>query len=362
MQTTFSLRFLETNLQFFVNNMILSEISDVFDFFSSHFTITQERLEVADILIHVEPYDQFNENHFEMTHFEEVTIRKNYYENFNLFGEKGRTIDGKLEIINSRHTQTALVLNKDERVVTLYISSYSHIQVIDFIRDVILRIEEKRGSLVLHASAITNGQKTIAIVGRKGAGKSTFLLEMVVKHGFQFLTGDKLILRVTTDGTMVYGWPDYPSIGYGTILKYPKLVEYLELNGYQINPECPEDKILFPPQILKSALGYEYAQGPFSLDIVILPNVLDGEELSLDNVGIQAPSVTEHLELSIDYKFNNWNSLISSVSKAEIEPHIKAFSEALNLCSFWEIKGKGDLNKDHVEMILGLAKVRAGIS
>ncbi|MFF2886913.1 hypothetical protein [Paenibacillus sp. NPDC057967] len=350
----YSLSFIDSKLQFEIDSRCLPLMNEVFYFFSSHFTILQEKSRNVDINITVRPYEEFSRENYKTQMFKNIIIRKNLYDYFNLYGEKSHTADQNTEIIDSTHSRTALVLDKVKRSAQLFVSEKSSYQVIDFIRDLLIRLEERRGSLVLHASAVTNGKKNIAIVGKKGAGKSTFLLEFVARHGFKFLTGDKLILRIKDSIIYAYGWPDYPSIGYGTILKHPKLSENLIKLGYDIDPNTPEAKILFPAHILKSSLGYEYAKGPLPLDLILLPNVLEKELLSIERIeATDSIRVIEHIEPSIKYKYIDWHSLVEPVEMEELKPHILNLSHALERCIFMEIKGKEYLSNDNVAEILG---------
>ncbi len=67
----------------------------------------------------------------------------------------------------------------------------------------------QKKSLVLHASAVTNGRQTIVVCGRSGAGKST-LASAALAQGYQLLCDDVAAIKFYSEGP--YVMPAYPFV------------------------------------------------------------------------------------------------------------------------------------------------------
>ncbi|MFC0862427.1 hypothetical protein ACFHYQ_08970 [Sphaerimonospora cavernae] len=62
------------------------------------------------------------------------------------------------------------------------------------IREVMVAFCEDRGYAMLHASAVHRDGLLIVFAGDKGAGKTTLALDAVVRHGFDYISNDHLIV------------------------------------------------------------------------------------------------------------------------------------------------------------------------
>ncbi|MNB69472.1 hypothetical protein D3C75_160020 [compost metagenome] len=343
---SYSMKFMDSVLGIDVDTECIPLMENIFRFFTTHLSLTPGRPASAEASVFVHSYAELNIKNLE---WEEVLIRRNKYPEFHLYGLRGLPEAGK-EMILSEHTGTAILFEEHHRRIHLYISERSYIQVIDLIRDLFIRLEEYRGTLVLHASAASDGEKIIAVVGRKGAGKSTFLLELLVDHQYKFVSGDKLFLRINDGEIQAYGWPDYPSLGFGTILKYPRLAEMLKAEGYELDPAKPEAKILFSPHLLEKVFDFQFIAGPMPLQAVLLPDVLASEETGV----IQESDprlVTEHVEITANNPLNGWNHFIKPASSDVMLPKIQQLSDALSTCRMVSVRGKGILDSELLSRI-----------
>jgi hypothetical protein len=345
----FALEFLDTVIEFDVTKVELSLVQEILDFFKDYFTISSTYSK-SDVILVFHSYSDFDKEKFYSLSTSFITIRKSSAGPFNFTGDKAE-ING-IEIINSSDTCTAFEIDLERRTANIYISEDSRIQVIDFIRDLVIKKEEYNGSLILHASGVVSNQCGIAIVGSKGAGKSTLMLDLMGKGGFQYLSGDKLILRIEENNIKAYGWPDYPHVGIGTIIGHKNLVDALEGIGHKIDMATPQKKILFPQSVLKEAIGFSIVKGPVLLKKIIFPNVRMEKAVSIEALSKDSMSrVLEHLEFSVDNIFSKWHRLLKSEQKENLVSYVNKLSILLKDCSYYTIEGKGELSEIQLEVL-----------
>lgn len=182
------------------------------------------------------------------TPVEELYVRRSASDFFTIPAERA-TVDG-LEHLHCTRTGSRFVFDAAHRTVRAVVPAGGAMDLVELLRDVVLRLEENAGTLVLHATAATGPDGAVLVAGAKAAGKSTVLLELVEHHGYQVLSGDKALVRVVDGVALVHGWPDYPHLGYGTVVKYPGLAD---IAGLAADHEAP--------------VGHEFsALGKFAVD------------------------------------------------------------------------------------------------
>jgi len=88
------------------------------------------------------------------------------------------------------------------------------------IRAVMVAFCEERGYAMLHASAVHRNNLLIVFVGDKGAGKTTLALDAVLRHGFEFISNDHLVVYPDSgaDGLVVTSLPTPIPVKIGTYL------------------------------------------------------------------------------------------------------------------------------------------------
>jgi hypothetical protein len=162
----------------------------------------------------------------------------------------------------------------------LRVTPASTIQVIDFVRDLIIRNQESLGTVVLHASGATDGASVLAVAGTKGAGKTTTLLSVLRHPGWSYFTGDKLFCRPVDGGVELSPWRDYPYVGVGTIRTDPGLRDWVRR---EVDPgldgRAPTEKLLLDPDVFEAWLGSPFDATPRRLAAILLPEVRPGEPL-----------------------------------------------------------------------------------
>jgi len=99
-------------------------------------------------------------------------------------------------------------------------------QAINLINNCYAKIILKRGYVLLHASAVSGKDRTVALAGLPGAGKSTAALHLV-EESFRFVSNDRLLARGSGEHIDVLGYPKQPRVNPGTLLNHPRLVSLL---------------------------------------------------------------------------------------------------------------------------------------
>ena len=96
-------------------------------------------------------------------------------------------------------------------------------QLINFINAQYMNWLQQRGWLICHASGLVRNERTLAMAGLSGGGKSTLMLQLLEHQDVNFLTNDRLFIRRETGGVEARGIPKLPRINPGTIVTNPTL-------------------------------------------------------------------------------------------------------------------------------------------
>jgi hypothetical protein len=243
---------------------------------------------------------------------------------------------------------------------TLRITAGSTVQVLDFLRDLVIRHEESRGTVVLHASGVCDDGTAVAIAGPKGAGKTTTLISALRRPGWRYFTGDKMFCERTGGGeVLVHPWRDYPYVGVGTILADPRLTELVRATVAQdMQQRPPGEKLLLDPDVFEAWLGAEFSPRPKRLAAVLLPQVRPGEPLRarhLTEDNERWAQLNKIIDRQADTTFFTWQSYLV--------PDYTGFYASLarlrhDLAGVPMIRLRGTLDVD-VDAILGRARTGA---
>lgn len=90
-------------------------------------------------------------------------------------------------------------------------------QVINFINNRYIDIMLKKDCLLYHAAAVHSKTRGLGCVGFSNTGKSTLALHLL-RHGFDFVSNDRLMVKSTRGILEMYGVIKYPRINPGTII------------------------------------------------------------------------------------------------------------------------------------------------
>lgn len=238
---------------------------------------------------------------------EEQQFRKSSAAPFNLWIKSGAASDGAIVGRDDR-TDTAYEFVSPFHV-RLWISDASLYHLIELFRYSALTMIQSCKISVLHASAVRLGDRAVLITGEKGAGKTTTLIQLVMKFGGQVVSGDKVLLFVQDGKVMAKGWPDFPHIGGGTFSHFADLSVELGLAVQDwITQENVKVKHLIDPHSLYEALGEPHA-GALMVETIIFPNVAAKTKLQLLNDREIADRLAPNFEHSVQYSVLDWHGL-----------------------------------------------------
>lgn len=82
---------------------------------------------------------------------------------------------------------------------------------------------ERKNGLRLHASAFEYNENGVALLGNKGAGKTTSLLSMIAYSDAKYIANDVLEVRPKNNNLLqINGWPTVCLVGRGTLHAIPR--------------------------------------------------------------------------------------------------------------------------------------------
>ena len=352
------MEFIKSTLQF-IDSVLLLNIErstedimqSVIGFLQPYFAVSQGHGEGSFATLTVLPFDHFDRENPSEKSYKPLVIRKSSAALFNLSGKVA--VVGGVETVVYDGLDTAFKFRKSKREIHLYVSDRSWIAVVELIRDLTIKSEEQKGSLVLHASSIELNGRAIALVGAKGQGKSTVLLDLVINQGFGFISGDKLFVRTENDKVFVYGWPDYPHLGCGTILQHPALYAYLVGAGYEIDAQDLARKILIEPSHFIDALGIDFISGPQSLEAVVFPSFDRSNHPSLSTIEeSNHATILECLEFSVENPFSAWHGFLPLTGAGHMSEEITKFTSAISHSRFFNVSALGQIGSHFSERVL----------
>jgi hypothetical protein len=210
---------------------------------------------LADLVVEVRSFAEFGsllERHADRP----FALRRSSARPFNLSLMIGEDGDGRTIGVD-RMTHTAYVAGQASCVLTIYVSNASHFHLLETLRYTALAVEQNKGTIILHASAVLAEAGAVLVLGEKGRGKTSTLLKLVLEHGLQYFSGDKVLADINEGRLRLRAWPDYPHIGLGVLRLFPSFAkacgEYRE--DVQGAPLPAEEKVLIHPDVFIRALG-----------------------------------------------------------------------------------------------------------
>jgi energy-coupling factor transporter ATP-binding protein EcfA2 len=294
-------------------------ISDrLIDFLAPSFQITRADLH-PDFSIVFEPYELFlKEFNYDGEH--DLVIRRSTAEMFNL---TANVLLDNLDtlVVHDPDKKTSYKIERENKVITAYVSDLSFIHLVELIRYTSLIIEEARGAILLHASAAIADDEAVLVLGHKGAGKTTTLLRLLLGGTLDYLSGDKVLLNATAEGMTIRAWPDYPHIGIGSLRPYPAFaaacgVQFVWGDG----SEKPDShKELIDPHRFRSALPGVPRRSCTKVRALLFPDIASTdvgvrkftpEEQSLD-------VLLENIEFPFEFTPGRWHGLFDDIMRKD---------------------------------------------
>ena len=353
-----SIKYLHSNINFFIDSSL--SLDHIFDFFSTHFLIEKDKTSkkaIADIYITRED-SAFSNINFEKG--EDIYLRKSASDFFTIPAK--RLTKHGIEYIKCTKTGTLLAFDTSNNQINISTQSteteQDELVFIELIRDLILKNEENHGVVVLHAtSAYKNGSASL-IIGPKGAGKSTTLLELVSKLDYKFMSGDKTFLWIENDELCAAGWPDYPHLGLGTLSKYTEFIDKFDLSdkieSAKDNLWSTDHKMAIDPKFFKEVLPF-IEQGLVStVGSIIYPNLYPADKCEVENVAEHIDLMMPHIERIFTPNHQLWNHFVEPKNQAELTAMINDCLKKASQIPALVIKGSGILEKKQLEFEKGV--------
>ncbi|MGK5629203.1 hypothetical protein [Streptomyces sp. URMC 123] len=263
-------------------------------------------------------------------------------------------VDGR-EYLECARTGSRFVIDRAARAIDVMLGAGGHMDLVELVRDLVLRHQENTGVVVLHATAAYRDGEAVLITGAKGAGKSTVLLELVENFGYQVLSGDKTVLHELPDGSVVAaGWPDYPHLGYGTVVKYPGLKEiagigddYVPADGHAFSPvgKFAVDPLPFRDRFPSAPVG---VRAPVAA--ILHPAIGPGERTVVEPLTGGRREHAELLRANRESVFDGadagWHHYLDDARAAHTERCARVI-DALAGTPAWTVTGPGDLTAEN---------------
>lgn len=215
---------------------------------------------------------------------------------------------GDYHIFIYDHNGTAIIMNYFNHNVYIFMTDSSEIAIVEFLRDIIIKDQENKGSIILHAAAVEKDNKVIAISGVKGAGKSTATMELIFHAGYHFFSGDKLFVRVENEQIIAKGWPDYPHLGVGTLCRYDTLINYCE--EVDIKNKKANDKILLPPKKFYDIIELAINRNEAVLSAIIFPDFDLKNQSQVARIDNVPQRLVGNIEYKEDFPMAKWHDLV----------------------------------------------------
>ena len=207
---------------------------------------------------------------------EPFVLRRSSAAIFNLEVRRGVSVEG-LKLAWDEQRQVGYAIDAAAACVDFYgEAGTAFIHLIELVRYYGLLTEQAHGTLILHSAAVRHRDtdEVVAIVGAKGAGKTTTMLSLLASGGYVYFSGDKLLLDQVDGQLRVRGWPDYPHIGIGTLRNHVELAQRLgvDFEAEDGTPLPDHHKVLLEPSRYLAAIGRPL-QAHGRLSRVVLPRI-----------------------------------------------------------------------------------------
>ena len=330
----FSINYIDTILNL-KNNTDSKTFDRVISFFRLYFNQKTKWQKEAIADIYVEDFSEFTEkiSAYCTDVIAEKKIRISSAEKFNLSVKEYEIHDYKIFVHETNNT--AFIMNYDTHEIFMFIDDSSEIALVEFIRDIVIKDQENKGSIIMHAAAVEKNNSVIMISGVKGAGKSTLTLELICNGHYRFFTGDKLFLRVIDGKVIAKGWPDYPHIGVGTIRNFKVLNDYCK--KFNIEKMNNSDKILLDFEEYYRLDEININSGYAELDYIIFPKFAVDEPSNVIKVDDLKKRVRDNIEFKEDFSMSQWHNFIPK--KYNKEQQIQMIMDALDTVSGFSWSG-----------------------
>lgn len=262
-----------------------------------------------------------------------------------------RSTNGLDEFVETTRTGTRIAFRRDSRQIDVVLAPVGELDVIELVRDIVLKDQENHGVLALQAASAQRSASVAVIVGPPGAGKSTVLLELVSHHGFRIVSGAVTLLRLWHGALVAYGWPDFPQLGRHTIDRHSGLREIAGIpsdagtgpeSSFAAASPVTVDPERFRQRFSVAAPGFSGAPTE-----ILLPALGAGASTtvrSIEGSAVARAAAIESTALSaFAGRYAHWQGYIGD-STADYRLGRESIIRQLSMLPIREVRGEGILN------------------
>ena len=245
------------------------------------------------------------------------------------------------EIFEYIQNNTVILFNYKHNEIYCFIDNTSEIAIVEFIRDIIIKDQENKGTIILHSAAVEKNGKVYPISGMKGAGKSTAVMELIFNGNFSFFTGDKLFIRNESGQLLVKGWPDYPHLVVGTIKNHQELMD--NFPEYDFSNMNVNDKLLLDVSRFYKIKQLKPNNKKLPLAFFIIPSFNTNEKNVFEEDLNFLENIKKLIEYKEDFEMAQWHNLIpKQYNRNQI---VNSFMEKIGTIKSYTWAGMFSINK-----------------
>ncbi len=187
---------------------------------------------------------------------------------------------GNYTVVCNEETGLLYLAHLDDRLIHIVAPSLPVLlpAFMRLLRLVLMAPLSAAGYHVVHASAAVVRGRAVALVGHRGSGKTTALLDLVQALGARVLAIDRLLLRTGHNSVRSIGELGSLGLAVGTAKRFGLFLEHfrpslLALEGTDLwAANSPGDKARIPPDQLAAQLP-SASDGPYALGTIIFPSI-----------------------------------------------------------------------------------------
>ena len=351
-----SLSFLDTVLE--VRGEPGSGLNDALEFLGTHMVVDAHVAGEPLFSLHVAASDDDRHTPGANVVWEPIHVHKSASDFFTIPARRAH--EGGREYVHCTRTGTRLCFDRANRRIDVAASPKGAMDLVELLRDLVLKDQENRGAAVLHATCAEKDGRAVMVTGAKGAGKSTLLLELVEHFGHRIMSGDKTVLRLDEEGRILAaGWPDHPHLGYGTIVKYPGLSEIAGLEEGHVPPVdhafSPLGKFAVDPLRFRERFPGAPPKTRTPVGAILHPEIGPGEDTEVITFpGDHAEHLailTANVESAFEGAHAGWHGFLDDRREA-VAPVRDRIVRSLAEVPAWTVTGPGDLRPGRIPDLL----------
>lgn len=234
-------------------------------------------------------------------------------------------------------------------------------QVINFLLNQHMSYLQQRGGLICHASALSKGDRAIAIAAFSGGGKSTTMVAALDNPEFDFISNDRVFVMQESpnEPLRACGVAKLPRINPGTMLNNPRLRPLLDpqrIAGYEALPleelwDLEEKHDLIIPEVYGP--GRIRSSGELSAMVILNWTRGSHEPLEVREVDVMANGALMRAVMKTAGPFHQQQDGRFVPNGAVLDP--SAYLERLSCTRVLEVTGGVDfatLIEDHLTPLL----------